>query len=56
MERFGDYRAVECPQCGPFRISGTALATIEMNPDLGKGYLETARRQVRPGDTPFIKT
>jgi hypothetical protein len=56
-QKFGDADIVRCPQCGNFKISGTAIAVLESvnDPERRREYLETAKRWVEPEDLPFIR-
>ena len=49
----GDYREYDCPSCGTFRISRTALALAPDSPETLKAALEIAKRAA-PDEVPLI--
>jgi hypothetical protein len=56
-QKFGDADIVQCPNCGRFKISGTALAVLQSvdNPERRRECLKKAKRWVDPDDLPFIR-
>ena len=51
----GDYREYDCPTCGRFRISGTALALAGANDqDVLRAALDVARHSTPSGQVPMI--
>jgi hypothetical protein len=50
----GDFQQYECPTCGVFRISKTALALADENNEVLREALIAARNQAGEGETPVI--
>jgi hypothetical protein len=53
----GDFTEIDCPDCGRFRISGTALQIFRdfEDQDEKRAALEAAKRETAPGELPFIR-
>ena len=54
IQSTADFDEYDCPSCGVFRISSTAIALSEDNPEVLREALETAISQARPGEVPMI--
>ncbi len=54
--RLQDSRQFNCPECGRFRVSGTALHLFEINPNRydRRGLLAEAKCRAKPGEIPLI--
>ena len=54
--RLSDSHQFNCPECGRFRVSGTALQLFKLNPHRydRRGLLEQAKNRTNPGEIPLI--
>ena len=51
----GDYAEYDCPTCGRFRITGTALELAgDHDQDLLRTALDVAKHSAEPGEVPVI--
>lgn len=50
----GDYKELDCPTCGVFRISNTVLTTHEGKKEELSRALREAQKRVGPGQIPMI--
>jgi hypothetical protein len=54
-EKFGEADIVQCPKCGRFKISGSALLQSVDDLERRRECLKKAKRWVDPDDLPFIR-
>lgn len=54
IQSTGDFDEYDCPSCGVFRISSTAIALSGDNPEVLREALEAAISQAWPGEVPMI--